>query len=472
MKSNKILNFSNTRILKNNSNKINSFTNIRDQHFIQPTLKTFSTFFKIFKYTSYFSLALLVTSLTSYELFNQYIENFKLTTPSTYSHIPNDDKDEWSVDNDDWSGGLNGGTNKEFPTKANHLIRSTYIALNYGVGNINANVNNPNLTYAKNYLIKALNLIENDDRINDKSSKLIPLNLLLADIYQRLNTTTSLNESLNIYESVYNDLRDTKFVNKAALMKLSNKAGNVCKSLKLFNQSERWFKNSINFVINNDTIDKNTDNTWLNYFFKTKSSSIYSLNKVNVNQLSPSQFRYYISTLLNLSELHSLNKNYKEAIKIQNYLISTLNNSTQPVSSLHSCWILNSLALTKIHLAEVKYVNDKSNVDECLGWLQSSQFNSQNAIEELKSLDVDKYQNYQSIIINLKSKNALIEASYLMGLLHEFNYNHSLSNTCFKRCLTTLLDKDEISKDDINELNKTNLNRKYTEHYINSLKYL
>lgn len=447
----------NSRVLRNTN------LNIKHQHFVKPTLETASVFKNIFKWSSFFGFLGLVGSLAAFEGLNQYVEFYKLDRATLAYEPPSNDIEEWSFENDDWSGGQSGGTEPSLPWKAAHLIRSAWIALEWGVGTAsNAASLNPSLEISQSYLLSAINHIENNDNVNNKDLALSALYLRLADIRQRMGTRISLNNALDGYEKVHSFLV-SKGAPKTALMKVERSAGDVCKSLGLDKESERWYFKCLNHFSSNK---KSTSIGGYMPSWLTRRQQVDT--QIDIKLLSPSQFRAYIDTLLSLSRLYSTTTRLTEAATVQRRLIDVLTNSIDTKQGLQNDWTKHSLALSQVHLAEVTFALNKNKLDESLGWLQNAEQLSSNVYKSVDNVNASNaFSKNQAHKLTNASQRTASECAYLMGILHQSHHDKERALGCFERAIKTTLQIDTLTKDDLDDLSKNPINRKYIDAYKN-----
>lgn len=445
-----------TRILKYTN------LNLKHQNFVKPTLETFSVFKNIFKWSSFFSFVGLVGTLATFEGVNQYIEYNKLEAAALNQHPPPEDSEEWSLENDDWSGGLNGGTEASLPWKASHLIRSAWIALEWGVGTASsASSLNPSLDISQSYLLSAISHIESAESVKNKSAVLNALYLRLADVRQRMGTRLSLNNALDGYENVHSFLT-AKGAPTTMLMKVEKSAGDVCKALELDKESERWYFKGLSRV---STTQRSSSSSYLPGWLTRRPQLDTS---VDVNKLSPSQFRAYIDTLLSLSRLYSTTSRLSEASTIQKKLVDVLTTSLISVQGLQGEWMKHSLALSEVHLAEVTYALNQKNMEESLGWLQDAEQLSLSAHRSVDGVYAsDTYKKRQAYRLTNANKRTASECAYLMGILHQSSNDKERALGCFERAIKYALQVDTLTKEHLENLVNDPINRKYLDAYKN-----
>ncbi|TIA93315.1 hypothetical protein E3P99_00185 [Wallemia hederae] len=447
-----------TRILRNTN------LNLKHQNFVKPTLETFGVFKSIFKWSSFFSLVGLVGTLATFEGVNQYVEFTKLDKAASYQYPPPDDADEWSIENDDWSGGLNGGTESSLPWKAAHLIRSAWIALEWGVGTASSAASlNPSLDMSQSYLLSAITHVEAAHSVKNKDAVLNALYLRLADIRQRAGTRVSLNNALDGYEQVHSFLV-AHSAPTAMIIKVEKRAGDVCKALGLDKESERWYLKGLSRV---STPQKtNASNTSYLPSWLTRRPQLDS--HVDASRLSPAQFRAYVDTLLSLSRLYATSNRLSEASTIQKRLVNVLTKELESVKGLQGDWIRHSLALSEVHLAEVTYAISHKNLHESLGWLQDAEHLSLSANKSVSGVYAsDAYRKRQAHKLTSASRRTAAECAYLSGMLHQSRNDTQRALGCFERAIKYALQVNSLTKDLLDSLANDPLNRKYLDAYKN-----
>ncbi|TIA84075.1 hypothetical protein E3P98_00398 [Wallemia ichthyophaga] len=445
--------------------------NLKHQNFVKPTLETFAVFKNIFKWSAVFSLAGLLGTLATFEGVNQFVEYKRLEGAALYNHPPPNDTDEWSLENDDWSGGLNGGTHPSIPYKPAHLVRSAWIALEWGVGTAtNITSLNPSLDMAQSYLLSAITHIQAAPATIHKDYILNTLSLRLADIRSRIHTRVSLHNALDGYEKVVSFLVASG-APPTALIKVENSAGNVCRALGLHKESESWYHTALRRLPHHDTPQSHSSR-WPSWLTLTRNTThTHPRLDVNIASLSPAQLRAYIETLLSLSKLYSTTTRLTEASSIQKTLIDVLHRSTDPHNTPHclqALWLRHSLALSQVHYAEVRYALNKSNLEESLGWLQNAENLSQTTHKAVDgSFASDTYAKRQALKLTASSNKTASECAYLMGVLHQSVNDNQRALGCFERAIKSALHLDSLTKQHLESLPNDPANLKYIDAYKN-----
>jgi hypothetical protein len=104
-----------------------------------PAMYTFRMLAKILRYVLYGTLGLGTVGLVGLEGGHQYLENVLMAYPSHINTEKVDPSSEdalfaWAEENDAWTGGSSGGTSSKLGIYNRHILRSAWLAQEYGVG--------------------------------------------------------------------------------------------------------------------------------------------------------------------------------------------------------------------------------------------------------------------------------------------------------------------------------------------------
>jgi len=317
-------------------------------HFVTSAGVAFSFFTRFVKFSLLGALGLGFTGWTIFECTHLWVDSVELA-----SDLDDETRRwEWHRDAERWTGGEHGGTDSALGFRARHLLRSSWMAENWGVGSTtfldsgrmgSLKVTEARLDFAQNYLDMAIKIAET----KIPSAKLRPqtFNELLfrhGAILERVGTREALFEARSKYERVWAGLPG-KGTDAA---RIASKLGDLNFRLGDFNDAVAWWTRSL-------SLSQGTQ--------QTEGSVVPTISQTAPS--SPSAQRTLASTIVSLSAYYSTSGQLKQARQLQETALALLRNIPSPPNisaasapqMLHSLYLLHRSSLISIHLAEVLY---------------------------------------------------------------------------------------------------------------------
>lgn len=359
---------------------------------------------------------------------------------------------EWHLGHVAWSGNTTrGGTDPDLGLKARHIVRSAWMAYNWGVGESVSMLENNDLTVnslvdprsqkAAGFLRQAISLAESQGTCHPKT--ISTLLVWRAIILQRLYPV----EAQRDLESAFRHISGQSLMAARIAVKL----GDLHSCMDQSSDALRWWVTAIDLVQG-----------------KTPSGDYAVIVPINA-PTSPLAQRIMASVLVSLSAHHAKTGALPDAQAIEESALRLLRSisspdslsSATPPQSLHSLYILQRSSLLFIHLAEVLYARQHSSPSsmQCLASaVESSErvafaltdlplYPSENSIPKVS---IPQQQLIRQVFCSSRSMNdaarnllrdarrTAAEAWNMMGILYETRQgdNSKAAFECYERAIS------------------------------------
>lgn len=354
------------------------------ENYIKPTMHVFATFRKIILYSSAASVSLAVLLLLGFEGTHLWVE--KVAIAPTSKETSEDAIWGWSLDQESWTGGENGGTDPALGYKVRHLLHAAWMAQHWGVGV--GSVGNREVLQgsspgvvsayrlAEQFLAQAIALVKEDPKIPFPPASGPTLSRTIKDlltrhahVLERIGTSESMtaarDELLILWQSLSSNVST-----HAEAARIALKIGDISSRLHEGEIAVQWWQRAIDYatLTGKETsaapqLDAPSPKVPLllppaPLAQRTVVSALVALSAyyATTNQLSKAE-------ALETSFLRLLSSSYT------NHVASSVdgNGNQSPLdaknaaASLHSLFLQHRASTLSIHLAEVLYAIDIPN---------------------------------------------------------------------------------------------------------------
>ncbi|KAK4687564.1 hypothetical protein P7C73_g2551, partial [Tremellales sp. Uapishka_1] len=384
------------------------------EDYAAPAMYTLSYLSRILKFLLYGVVGLTTVSLASFEGLHFYIEHSAMALPSRSSE-PSDPYG-WQEENQGWTGGSKGGTDRRLGWKARHALRGAWICQEWGAGSapgaigkastsvhpsmgsrgmIGSKINKIDRGYelAEEYIDVAIaqaqkkgmvfppvlsNLRQPGPPTEGEVEKTalpqgdattIDLLCLKAGVLERISTPDALVQAKELYERVLIATTKQNGENRAKVMRLAGKIGDItARSGQSAEAVEWWIWGLARADVQLPSVSTVVKEEIKGWFSRSKASDnkdtsvIATAPRIDLH-LPPPILRATISLLISTSAHLATTSNLHLASAIQSLALSLLPPTTRipsPTSStasqtLHTTWLQQRSSLLNLHHSSVTH---------------------------------------------------------------------------------------------------------------------